>query len=375
MGKVLVLGATGFTGRLVAHELAGHGVAMVLGGRSRERLEQLAASLPGDNEVRTGTPSEPATLAPLFEGVSVVVNTVGPFTDLGEPVVEAAVDAGVHYLDTTGEQGFMLRVLERFDGRARDAAVAVVCAQAFEYALGCCACGVAVSELGGRADAVEVYYRVEGMKTSPGTRRSIMRALSQPMMSWVDGRPVTERPAQVVSEVVWPGESRPLQAISFPGGEPVQVPQRNPVGTVRSFMLLPPKEIRRVRMMRPLLGLMGAKPIQALADALAKKGSSGPDEASRAACRFGVLARARRGGETYGCFVEGGDPYGITAVIAALGARRLLEAAPLTTGVVSTAMAFDPAPFLDELEPAGVEWELHPPMVDEEPSQPPPVPA
>ena len=70
------------------------------------------------------------------------------------------------------------------------------------------------------------------------------------------------------------------------------------------------------------------------------------------------------------------------AVIAVLGARRLLEAPPGATGVVSTAMAFEPARFLDDLEPAGVEWELHPPMVEEvdeveeeaERVQPPPFP-
>ncbi|KAJ7248191.1 hypothetical protein B0H12DRAFT_1229408, partial [Mycena haematopus] len=88
--SVLVLGATGFTGKLITEYLAGHkdnaAFTLALGARSKSRLDALAASL----DLGTAT-------------ATVVVNTVGPFYLWGTPVVQACVKHGVHYVDLTGD--------------------------------------------------------------------------------------------------------------------------------------------------------------------------------------------------------------------------------------------------------------------------------
>src|SRR3954469_21175409 len=100
-----LLGATGFTGRLTAAELERRGIACRLGGRNAERL----AAVPKGQGAETFVvdTSDAGRLDAFCDGLDALITTVGPFTTLGMPVVEAAVRNGVPYVDSTGEPDFM----------------------------------------------------------------------------------------------------------------------------------------------------------------------------------------------------------------------------------------------------------------------------
>lgn len=109
---VIVYGATGYTGRLICEYLRELNVPFIAAGRSKERLDSVMGSnVPGietaQYEVREVEHTVEA-LTELFASGSVVCNTVGPFISYGDVVVEACANAGVHYLDTTGEQDWLL---------------------------------------------------------------------------------------------------------------------------------------------------------------------------------------------------------------------------------------------------------------------------
>jgi short subunit dehydrogenase-like uncharacterized protein len=95
-----VLGATGSTGTRIAALAADAGVPTVVVGRRREALERLAHGTA--LEVRVSTP-EPRALDEALAGANVVVNGVGPYSAFGRQVVEAAIRAGAHYVDFSGE--------------------------------------------------------------------------------------------------------------------------------------------------------------------------------------------------------------------------------------------------------------------------------
>src|SRR5262245_27962666 len=106
-GPVAVYGATGYTGRLVAAELRRRGADFVLAGRNEAKLRMVAEDLGDDLPVSAVGLDDPAGLRALLEPCAAVISCAGPFELHGGPVVEAAVAAGTHYLDTTGEQRFM----------------------------------------------------------------------------------------------------------------------------------------------------------------------------------------------------------------------------------------------------------------------------
>ncbi|MEV0111137.1 saccharopine dehydrogenase NADP-binding domain-containing protein [Nocardia sp. NPDC050799] len=98
---VLIYGATGYTGRLVATHARDRGLPIVVAGRDPERVDVLAASLgvPG----RAFDLVDPERIVAGLDGVAAVLNVAGPFRETAEPLVRAALASGVHYLDTTAE--------------------------------------------------------------------------------------------------------------------------------------------------------------------------------------------------------------------------------------------------------------------------------
>ena len=115
---VVVYGASGYTGRLICEYLREYNVPFVAAGRDKGRLtssmeSNVAGIETADYEV-VECDGSPEALADLLDGASVVLNTVGPFSQLGPAVVEAALAAGVHYTDTTGEQDWLITCDEQY---------------------------------------------------------------------------------------------------------------------------------------------------------------------------------------------------------------------------------------------------------------------
>ncbi len=103
---VVLFGATGFTGRLVAEYLRRHapaGTRLALAGRNEARLKALGFDWP----VVLADAGDPGSLAALAAQTRVVCTTVGPYAKYGLPLVEACARAGTHYCDLTGEPQFM----------------------------------------------------------------------------------------------------------------------------------------------------------------------------------------------------------------------------------------------------------------------------
>jgi len=132
---VVVYGASGYTGMLVMDWLIDQRIPFRAVGRNAERIE----SNMRDRVVRLESATyeivecdhEVDALSKAFAGAKVVCNTVGPFRNFGSTGVEAALQAGCHYLDTTGEQAHVLDVRDRFD--AEFAAAGLVCAPSTSY--------------------------------------------------------------------------------------------------------------------------------------------------------------------------------------------------------------------------------------------------
>ncbi|MFH8467682.1 saccharopine dehydrogenase family protein [Streptomyces sp. NPDC017991] len=99
--RLLVYGATGYTGRLVAEHAKDSGLDVVVAGRNQERVTALGEEL--GVESRAFPVDDPALLREALEDITVVLNVAGPFRHTARPLMDACIDQGVHYLDTTAE--------------------------------------------------------------------------------------------------------------------------------------------------------------------------------------------------------------------------------------------------------------------------------
>jgi short subunit dehydrogenase-like uncharacterized protein len=132
---VVLWGATGYTGSLVAEALAAgapSGLRWALGGRDAERLERLRAALGVDAGIVVADAHDPAALAALARSTRVVASTVGPYARHGTPLVAACVEAGTHYADLTGEVTWMRASIDAFHEAARASGAKIVHACGFD---------------------------------------------------------------------------------------------------------------------------------------------------------------------------------------------------------------------------------------------------
>jgi short subunit dehydrogenase-like uncharacterized protein len=363
-GPIVVYGATGYTGRLVAEELQRRGAEFVIAGRSREKLAALAARL-GGVESTAASLDEPAALRSLLEPCAAVIACAGPFTRHGEPVLAAAAETGTHYLDTTGEQAFMRMVFDRYDEQAKHSGAALVSGMGFDYVPGDLIASMTAEGME-PLDEITVAYRVDGFGPTRGTAQSALEIFRGGAVEWQDGR---WRPAPRSVDggrFRFPAPVGEARTLRYPTGEQITVPrhvQTSRVKTRLSGMALPPPPFASLAL--PAFSLALRTPLKAAASALINRLPEGPSEEQRRKSRFVVGCEAKAGSRTRRGWVQGRDVYGLTAVTTAQGA--LLAAYPDfdRRGALAPAQAFDPRSFLDSLSSFGVEWEVEAAPVSE----------
>ncbi|WP_392543530.1 saccharopine dehydrogenase family protein [Oryzobacter telluris] len=168
---LVLVGATGFVGRLTAQHLAQHapaGLRIALAGRSLTRLQRLSRELDGAARdwplVQVDT-TEPAACAELAARTRVVATTVGPYLRLGGPLAAACAAAGTHYADLTGEVLFVHRSIAENHEVAKGTGARIVHACGFDSVpsdLGVLLCAEAARADG--ADLARTSLAVRSMK-------------------------------------------------------------------------------------------------------------------------------------------------------------------------------------------------------------------
>ena len=229
MGRIVVFGATGFTGRLVAERLVAAGASPVLAGRDPDRLKALAERLGADLETVRADVYRENSVFDLVERDDVLVSTVGPFAKYGEPAVRAAIEAGATYLDSTGEPTFIRRVFEEFGPQAAASGARLMTAMGFDFVPGTLAGALALNDAGEQAVRVDVGYYSLGSGSdfaSAGTKASLVGVSLDPSFAWRDGQIVGERGAARVRTFSVKGAERP--AISTGSAEHFALPAAFP---------------------------------------------------------------------------------------------------------------------------------------------------
>ncbi|MCV3768232.1 saccharopine dehydrogenase family protein [Rhizobium sp. TRM95796] len=120
MTKLMIYGATGYTGRMAAEHAIAARTPIVLGGRSEATLAKLASKL--GVEYRAFGLDDDAAIGTGLAGISVLLNCAGPFMRTADALMKASIRNGVHYLDTAAELD-SYRLAEALDNEAKAAGV------------------------------------------------------------------------------------------------------------------------------------------------------------------------------------------------------------------------------------------------------------
>lgn len=165
---VAVFGAYGHTGRFVVAQLRDRGFVPILSGRDAGKLRALASATGLD--ARPASVDDPASLDRALAGAAAVINCAGPFATTAAPVIEAALRAGIPYLDMAAELEANTDTFTHFTDRARAAGALIVPAMAFYGGLGDLLVTAAMGDWTA-ADEAHIAYALNSWHPTPGRAR------------------------------------------------------------------------------------------------------------------------------------------------------------------------------------------------------------
>lgn len=356
---IALLGATGFTGGLIAHYLdqyAPSTTRIVLAGRNPAKLESVTGGLGRRIQVVRVDVTDPVSVRELAESTRVLITTVGPYIEHGEPVVAACAAAGTDYLDLTGEPEFLDQMYLKYHATAAGTGARLIHACGFDSMPHDLGAQFTVEHL-----PEDVPLTVSGTVRFKGTFSggTVASALTT-MSRYRSGKSVHAQ--RVRTEPVAAGRRARTITARF-GKNPegngwvLPMPTIDPQIVVQSARGLPRygpdfSYSHRMAVPNPVVGvgmalgagaLFGVSHIRVAREALLRRrpSGSGPTEAQRAAAWFTVRFVGEGGGKKVITEVAGGDP-GYTETSKMISEAALCLAhddLPPTSGQVTTAMA------------------------------------
>ncbi|MCA8300435.1 saccharopine dehydrogenase NADP-binding domain-containing protein [Burkholderia seminalis] len=328
---VAVYGAAGHTGRFVVAELARRGLRALRVGRDAARLAEDG----GDAApARVAAIDDAAALDAALRGADALINCAGPYLDTALPLADAALRAGISYLDLTAEQPSVLALTEHVDARARAANLTVVPAAAFYGGLADLLV-TAVADRDRPIDRVDIATGLDRWHPTRGTRVTGERNRAVRLVQQ-GGKPTPVPSA--ARERVWPFPP-PIGTVDvtlLPFSEVMTLARHLRIDTIDSWLAT--RALRDVR--------DAATPPPAPADAL-----------GRSAQQFAMDAIVAQGGTTHRATASGRDIYAVSAPIIVEAAVRLVTGKTrVSGGVRSLGELFDARDFLAALDTVAVSF-------------------
>lgn len=340
MTALLVYGAYGYTGELVAEELCSRGHDPVLAGRNAAKLGRVGTRLGCE------TRAFPVGDADAhLDGIDVVLNCAGPFVETAEPLADACVAAGVDYLDVTGEIP-VFETLARRDDAATDAGATVLPGVGFDVVPTDC---LAAHVAGRLPDATHLALGFEphgGL--SPGTAATAVGQLGDGGAVRRDGRLVAVAPGHRERRIDFGNGVR--TGVTIPWGDVSTAYRSTGIPNVDVYVPVPSAARRALRASTYLGPVLGAEPVSDALQSLARRFVDGPDETDRESGRAYVWGEARNEatGETAVSRLVTPETYALTVDAASTAAERTLDGdAPAGYQTPATAFGADFVTTLD----------------------------
>lgn len=380
---IVLFGATGFTGALTAAYLAEHadpGTRWALAGRNRKKLEAVRARLAETDPALAELPllhadtTDIASIEEVARAARVVITTVGPYAEYGEPLVAACARTGTDYVDLTGEPNFADRMYVKYHAEAVRSGARIVHACGFDSIPHDLGVYYTVKQLPeGVPLHVEGFVRVNAT-FSGGTLHSAVGVFGDAagmLRAERERRRMEERPAGRRVRI----SRRPVPKAKIGDGWALPMPTIDPAIVTRSAAALDrygpdfsyghyvavkrlPTAAALAAGSGAVLALAQLPPTRALLLRIAKPGE-GPSPEKRARHWFSVTFVGEGGGKRVVTEVAGGDPgYDETAKMLAESALCLAhDDLPKTSGQVTTAAAMGDA-LLARLVRAGLAFRV-----------------
>lgn len=316
--SILLYGAYGYTGRLIAREAVDRGLEPVLAGRDAARLDALGNKL--NLRTRVASLTAPDRLRRKLEDVTAVLHCAGPFVQTGPPMVEACLETGTHYLDLTGEMAVFRRLAGRSD-EADAAGIMLLPGIGFDVVPSDCMANFVAGKADG-ATTLEIAIFAQG-DVSRGTLKTLIEQMGEGGLVRREGR-LRRVPPGWTSRTVDFGD-RERRVVSIPEGSVVTSGHSTHVPNVTAYLALPLLVQTLLRASQYVQGFLKWPPVKQLLKRLVEQRKEGPTAEERRRGGTVVWASARKGtGRPVTARLHGPEAYTFTARAAVHAMERVL---------------------------------------------------
>jgi short subunit dehydrogenase-like uncharacterized protein len=333
---VLIYGANGYTGRLIARSAGRYGLRPILAGRRASAIAPLAREL--DLEHRVFDLRRRRDVVAGMSGAGVVLNCAGPFIHTFDMLAGACIDSGRHYLDITGEID-VLEALAARSGEAAAAGVMLLPGVGFDVVPSDCLAAYVARRLPGAATLL-LGFSASGTGVSRGTARTMVEHMHQ------GGR--VRRGGEIVEvPVAWKTRdidfgNGPRRAVTFPWGDVSTAWHSTGIADVEVYRRASLPLLRALRLGDRHRWLLRSRVVRAAARGVIRLKPHGPGERARQSGSSVVWCRAEdESGQAAEARLHGPEPYRLTVEAALCIVRRVVER-PAPPGFQTPSSAYGP---------------------------------
>lgn len=332
MKTVLIYGANGYTGALIAEAAAARGVPAILAGRGQAAIEALGRRY--NVPARIFALDDHAALVEQLRPVHSVIHCAGPFSATAKPMMEACIEAGTHYTDITGEWEVFLLAAE-YDERARKAGVVLCPGVGFDVIPTDCLAWAIKERL---PDATELHIAVDAaLVLSPGSTKTLIESFRRD--DGIEQRSGVLRRGAVsprVRQAAFRNGSKMI--VSMPLGDLAAIAHSSNVENIDVYHAMSPAGIKSMQKLNRVKPLLRLSPMQKLLKWYVGRSIKGPDTARRDSLPAQLWGEATNAaGDTVSARISTPNDYTVT-VDGALAVAELLDGYSGSGGYCTPAM-------------------------------------
>jgi len=270
----MIYGANGYTGRLIVKEAKRRGMQPILAGRNRQALEEICVET--GFESRVFDLEDVSAMRQALEDIAVVLHCAGPFSATSQPMIEACLESGSHYLDITGEISVFANAHSQSDD-ALHADIVLMPGVGFDVVPTDCLAATLVKLLPA-ATAMTLAFE-SGGRMSPGTAKTSIEGLA-------GGGCIREGGKLKWVPLAWKSREIPFEhgkrmAVTIPWGDVFTAYISTGVPDIEVYMSVPPSAIMRMKRMRMIRPLLSMQWVQNAMKRRVEKSVTGPGKQSR----------------------------------------------------------------------------------------------
>jgi short subunit dehydrogenase-like uncharacterized protein len=213
--SILLYGANGYTGELIARYAAQYGLQPILAGRKKEAITALAEEL--HLPFRIVELHDSNALKAALEDIALVIQAAGPYHLTAQPMIDACITTNTHYIDLNGDLD-VFEMLQGYDQAAKDKDVMILPGAGFDVVPTDCLALYLKQQLPD-ANELSIAFAVIGSALSRGTSISTLHKLGTPGAIRKNNAIVHEPMGKKGMSVRFPGYNKPVFVMSIPWGD------------------------------------------------------------------------------------------------------------------------------------------------------------